>query len=331
MRLTPGGDDDDKEREESAIHTHRSRAGDTVVSRTWTVACLAGHGTGPELMAETSRVLSEVARLHALHLDDVHLPFGGEALTRFGHPLPPSTRDAYRRTDAILVSSPDDPALEGVKTDLDLAWRVSRVHGVGNGELVVVEPLGSETNELAVARAFELAAARRARLASVGSLPQWRELVDAEAERWDGFVLEHLTIGEALIRLRKRPESFDVIVSDAHLACALVDHAAHLAGTTHAVASAWLSETGPGVFAPHVCDGDEVAGFGVADPAGTLLAASLLLGEGLGQRSAARTLERAVAAAQKTNAGDTRSFTDAVIERLPDARTDTELFEEAWR
>ena len=44
----------------------------------------------------------------------VHLPFGGEALMRFGHPLPLSTRQAYRNADAILVSSPDDPALDGV-------------------------------------------------------------------------------------------------------------------------------------------------------------------------------------------------------------------------
>ena len=81
------------------------------------MACLAGDGVGPELMAETSRVLAEVARLHALHLNDVHLPFGGEALTRFGHPLPLSTRDAYRRADAVFVSAPDDAAFEGVKAD----------------------------------------------------------------------------------------------------------------------------------------------------------------------------------------------------------------------
>ena len=77
---------------------------------------------------------------------------------------------------------------------------------------------------------------------------------------------------------------------------------------------------------------DEIAGFGVADATGTLLAASLLLGEGLGQRSAARTLERAVGRpAELAGTTDTRRFTDAVIGALPDARTDTELFQEVWR
>jgi 3-isopropylmalate dehydrogenase len=299
--------------------------------RSWTVACLAGDGVGPELMAETSRVLVEVARLHAFHLDDVHLPFGGEALTRFGHPLPQSTRDAYRRADAIFVSSPDDPAFDGVKADLDLGWRVLRVHNGVRGDLVVVEPVGFGSDELAVARAFQLAAARRARLTSVGSGPEWDELVAAQADRWDGLEVEYLTLGGLLTRFRDHPGTVDLVVTGSHLAGAIVDAAAHLAGSLHTVASAWLSANGPGVFAAQVCDADEVAGFGVADATGTLLAASLLLGEGLGARSAARTLERAVAAAEERGTADTRAFTDAVIAQLPTVRTDTEHHQEVPR
>ena len=297
-------------------------------SRAWTVACLAGDGVGPELMAETSRVLAEVARLHAFHLDDVHLPFGGEALTRFGHPLPQSTRDAYRRADAIFVSSPDDPAFDGVKADLDLGWRVSRVHNGVRGDLVVVEPLGYGSDQLAVARAFQLAAARRARVTSVGSAPDWDRAVAAEADRWDGLDVEYLTLGGLLTRFRDHPGTVDLVVTGSHLADAIVDAAAHLNGSLHTVASAWLSATGPGLFAAQVCDADEVAGFGVADATGTLLAASLLLGEGLGARSAARTLERAVAAAEDGTTADTRAFTDAVIAQLPAVRTDTEHYQE---
>jgi 3-isopropylmalate dehydrogenase len=303
------------------------------MSRTWAVACLAGDGVGPELMGEASRVLAEAARLHALRIEEVHLPFGGEALTRFGHPLPYSTRDGYRETDAILVSSPDDPALDGVKADLDLAWRVSRVHNQPRGDLLVVEPLGYGTDETAIARAFEIAAARRARLTSVGSTPEWDELVTVEADDWDGLDVELLTLGAVLTRFRDHPGTVDLVVAPGHLAGAIVDAAAHLAGSLHTVASGQLSHSGPGLFAAQACDDDEVAGFGVADATGTLLAAALLLSEGLGQRSAARTLERAVAAAEAARPDEigTRQFTDTVIEALPDARTDTELFEEVWR
>ncbi len=302
------------------------------MSRAWTVACLAGDGVGPELMGEASRVLSEVARLHALRIDDVHLPFGGEAMTRVGHPLPLSTREAYRAADAILVSAPADPALDGVVADLDPEWRVSRVHNQPRGDLLVVEPLGDGADELAIGRAFEIAAARRARLTSVGSAREWDELVAAQADGWDGLEVELLTLGAVLTRFRDRPGTVDLVVAPEHLAGAIVDAAAHLAGSLHTVASGRLSRTGPGLFAAHASDDGEVAGFGVADATGTLLAASLLLAEGLGERSAARTLERAVTAAEGAPGEiDTRRFTDIVIAAMPDARTDTELFEEVWR
>jgi isocitrate/isopropylmalate dehydrogenase len=87
------------------------------------------------------------------------------------------------------------------------------------------------------------------------------------------------------------------------------------------------------VFAPGRTAPDDLAGFGVVDPTGMLLATSLMLAEGLRRRAAARTLERAVGVAAHRNgrAPDTRAFTDAVIELLPQSRTDVEHFDEAWR
>src|SRR5438045_9339236 len=115
-----------------------------------TVACLAGDGVGPELMAAATRALERVSKLHQLELDDRHLPFAGEAVTRSGHPLPPATRAGYRDVDAILVASPNEPALDGVKADLHLAWRVARVQPPSGGEIVVVGPVGDWANDIAI-------------------------------------------------------------------------------------------------------------------------------------------------------------------------------------
>ena len=205
------------------------------------------------------------------------------------------------------------------------------MHNVPRGDLVVVDPVGEGSDEVAIARAFRLARERRARLTSVGSTPEWTELVNREAQSWDGLELEHLTLGRLLARFSDHPGTVDLVVAPSYLASAIVDVAARLAGSLDTVACGWLSETGPGVFAPHVCEDDELAGFGVADPAGTFLAASLLLGEGLDVRSAARTLERAVAAAEQQRVSDTKSFTDAVIAALPAVRSDHELYQEAHR
>ncbi len=139
---------------------------------TKTVACLAGDGVGPELMAAATRALDRVAELHNFDLDDRHLPFAGEAVTRSGHPLPASTRAGYRDADAILVASPHEPAFAGVKADLQLAWRVARVHVGPTNEIVIAGPVGEWANETAVAHAFACAASRRGRIVCVGDSPR---------------------------------------------------------------------------------------------------------------------------------------------------------------
>jgi 3-isopropylmalate dehydrogenase len=294
-----------------------------------TVACLAGDGVGPELMAAATRALERVSKLHQLELDDRHLPFAGEAVTRSGHPLPAATRAGYRDVDAILVASPNEPALDGVKADLHLAWRVARVQLRSGGDIVVVGPVGDWANDIAISRAFSCAGSRHGRIVCVGESAAWRAAVAAQTARWGGLDVEEVSFGDVLVRLRDEPETLDVVVTEAHLVSAMVDAAAHYAGSPSSVANAWLPDKGPGVFAPGTAEPDDVAGFGVVDPEGMLLTASLMLAEGLKRRSASRTLERAVGeVARRRVARDTRSFTDAVIELLPQTRTDLEHFDE---
>jgi isocitrate/isopropylmalate dehydrogenase len=271
--------------------------------------------------------------LHHFDLDDEHLPFAGEAVTRSGHPLPASTRAGYRDADAILVASPHEPAFAGVKADLHLAWRVARVHVGPTHDLVVAGPVDEWANATAIGRAFACAASRRGRIVCVGTSSSWREAVAAERTAWDGLDVEEAALGETLVRLRDEPESLDVVVTEAHLVDAIVDAAAAFAGSHASLAEAWLPDQGPGVFAPGRSARDDDAGFGVVDPTAMLLATSLMLAEGLERRAASRTLERAVGAAVARNRGgnDTRAFTDAVIELLPQSRTDVEHFDEVWR
>jgi 3-isopropylmalate dehydrogenase len=307
--------------------------------REYTIVCLAGDGIGPEVTAEATLALREVARLHHFQLREEHVPFGSEALLRYGHPLPPATRRAYRGADGILVANTKEPALEGVKSDLDLTWRVQSVRLVPRGDVVVVSPLVPGEDEPTIARAFALARTRRARVTSVGAGVEWNDLVELEADRHQGITVEHLTLAEALPLLAHSPRHFDVVVSDRLFAEALSDMAAFTADGPRIVASGRLGHDGPGVFGPTHNSALEIAGQGVANPSAMLLAASLLLGEGLGERAAARTLERALDAAQELSftsdvagtrlAATTREFTEAVVAELPGARTDTEFFVEA--
>jgi 3-isopropylmalate dehydrogenase len=304
----------------------------SALNDTKTVACLAGDGVGPELMAAASRALDGVARLHSLDVADVHLPFAGEGVTRSGHALPQATRAAYRVADAILAASPDEPALDGVKADLHLSWRIARVHYGANRDVVFFGAVDSANDRKAIARAFTCAASRRGRIACIGDSFDWREAVAREKGRWGGLDVAEPTLGETLVGLKEQPAAFDVLVSESHLLTPLVESAAHFAESQAAVAHAWMSDEGPGVFVPGSSEPDENAGFGVADPTAMLFTTSLLLAEGLRRRSASRTLERAVGEAIDSDSGrETRSFTDAVLQLLPGARTDVEHFDEVWR
>jgi 3-isopropylmalate dehydrogenase len=298
-------------------------------SRRRRLACLAGDGVGPELTAEAKRALARLSALHSFAVEELHLPFAGEAVTRYGHALPSSTRTAYRTADAILVATPQEPALEAVKADLDLVWRVTRVHLPPAGDALVFGGVAFADPARAVARAFSSAASKRGRLTAVGASRTWREAVDVEHARWPGMTVEHLTTGETLVRLRDSQATPEVIVTEAELVAPLADAVAHLAGSPATVAHAWLAQDGPGLFFPGESAPADEAGFGVADPTAMLLTLVLLLAEGLQLRSAARTLERAVTAARPVPRG-TRSFTDAVLALLPEARTDVEHFAEVW-
>ncbi len=79
------------------------------------------------------------------------------------------------------------------------------------------------------------------------------------------------------------------------------------------VASGRMSANGTGIFGPTHGSAPEIAGQGVANPMAMLLAASVMLGEGLGERAAAETLERAVAEAL----GDGVRTADLVVPALP--------------
>jgi 3-isopropylmalate dehydrogenase len=303
--------------------------------KSYSVACLSGDGIGPELMAEASRAVAEAGRLHGFRVDEVHAPFAGEAVSRHGHPLPPETRAVCREADAVLVALTREPALEGVKAELDLVWRVQRVR-LSDGDLAVVSPLADDAEELAVARAFELARSRRARLNAVGEGRAWEALVGREAERNPGVQVEGQTPSRALPELMDAPGRFCVIVTQTAFGAVVSDLAAAPRNDLRIVASGRLAETGPGLFGPTHGSAPDIAGQGVANPSGMLLAAALMLSEGLGERAAGRTLERAITHALAEGwrtadlegagpAATTRDFNDAVLGLMPDTRTDVEF------
>ena len=75
------------------------------------VACLAGDGIGPEVMAEAGRVIEAVSSLMGARVRQVHLPFGGDAIDKHQHPFPSHVRAAVRASDAVLLGAVGGPTV----------------------------------------------------------------------------------------------------------------------------------------------------------------------------------------------------------------------------
>lgn len=291
--------------------------------RRYSIACLAGSGTAPELMAEASLALEAVARMHGLALDEVHAPFGADALARLGQLVPVSTRTAYLGADAVLVAGAEEPALAEVFAELDLRARVTRVRFGRNHDVAFLAPLRRSASEWAVERAFEHAATRKLRLASVADDRRWQQLVDSIADEHEDVVVEHLAPQVALPLATFDTGRFDVVLVSRPFAESIVELAAAPAAARVA-AHGLLAGHGPSLFLPAPDGGFALAGQGVVNPSSMLLAAALMLEHGLGQPAAATTLAGAVSSVLADGprtpdllrngvAATTREFTDSVL------------------
>ncbi|MBX5473661.1 MAG: hypothetical protein IRZ20_01435 [Thermoleophilia bacterium] len=265
------------------------------MSRTATIACLAGAGTAPELMAEAALALQAVARVHGLSVEDVHAPYGAVAVARAGQPFPPSTRSAVLAADAVLVAGEEDSALAEVMAELDLRARVTRVRFGHHHDIAFVAPLDESSDDWALEAAFGIAEGRRFRLAAVGDA-DWHDLADALAERHEHVDVELLSPRVGVPLAAFDAARFDVVAVATKWAEAMIEIAA-APESARVAAHALLAEHGPSLFMPSPDGGFALAGHGVVNPSSMLLAAALALEYGLREPSAAATLAGAVSAA----------------------------------
>jgi len=80
--------------------------------KTYRIAVLPGDGIGPEVIAQAVRVLEAVGERFDLHFALETLPIGAAAVAVANNPLPPETRAAVVKSDAVLLGAVGDPALD---------------------------------------------------------------------------------------------------------------------------------------------------------------------------------------------------------------------------
>ena len=299
----------------------------------YSIACLAGDGIGPEVMAQASRGMRAAGRLHGFALDEQHVPFGADATMRVGHPFPLATRNTALAADAILAATVDQTLLQELEGELDLRAAVMRVRLQG-AAVTFVAPVSPDAWEWTLQRAIGTARASRGQLTFVGSEDGWAADVTA-AGRDNCLGVTHLSTRSAIRALASSPEVFDVVLSDLPLLVPMAELAWCL-DPRRLLAWGRLAGDGPGIFGPSHGTAVDIAGQGVADPSSMLLAAALMLGEGLGEQGASATLSSAVSYVRGSETlrsvgtvSMSSELTDAVLARLPQSHSNAEFFTEA--
>jgi 3-isopropylmalate dehydrogenase len=298
-----------------------------------TVVCLPGDGIGPEVMEAAMRVLEP------LPLELESHPFGGEAIARFGLPLPAPTLEACKQAQAVLLGAiglpkydaqpvrPEQglislrgaldvyanlrPSTDGDRVDLLIVREL--VGGIyygrrGRTEDGMVFDTCEYTEpqiERVARRAFELAQRRRKKLTCVdkanilATSRLWRAVIERIKPDYLDVELEYMLVDNAAMQIARAPEQFDVIVTENMFGDILSDLAAAVTGGLGLAASASLADDGPGIFEPVHGSAPDIAGKGIANPTAMLRSVAMMLEHAFGEETAARELRQAVDAAMR--------------------------------
>jgi tartrate dehydrogenase/decarboxylase/D-malate dehydrogenase len=150
--------------------------------------------------------------------------------------------------------------------------------------------------------AFELSRTRRRRLTMVDKSNAqrhgyglWDRLFAQLASEYPDVETERLYIDAATLHLVRRPHTFDVIVASNLFGDILTDLTGGITGSVGLNPSANLNPDRrfPSLFEPVHGSAPDIAGRGIANPAGAILSAAMML-DWLGQRAAATAVRRAV-------------------------------------
>jgi 3-isopropylmalate dehydrogenase len=178
--------------------------------------------------------------------------------------------------------------------------------------------------------AFKLAKGRQKKVTSVDkanvleSSRLWRQIAKEVGEQNPDVELEHVLVDTASMRLITGPAWMDVVVTENMFGDILTDEASVLAGSMGMLPSASLGESGPGLYEPIHGSAPDIAGRGIANPAGMILSCAMMVRHSLGLEAEAASIEKAVDAsitegARTVDLGgklNTRQMADEIIARM---------------
>lgn len=133
--------------------------------------------------------------------------------------------------------------------------------------------------------AFRHARHRRRKVTSVdkanvlATSKLWRQTVTKVADQYPDVELDHMYVDACAMMLVTNPRRFDVILTENLFGDILSDELSVIGGSIGLLGSASVGSGGPGLFEPVHGSAPQIAGLDIANPAGAISSAALLLEE----------------------------------------------------
>ena len=267
------------------------------------IAVIWGDCSSPEIVKQTIRVLDKVAEKygHTFHYTDAAM--GGEAIDKYGDPLPQHELDKCLAADSVLLGAVGGPKWEGLPGEQRPEKGLLRLRaGMGNGEKQAIDYMPYSEHEIErIGRiGFETAQKRRKKLCCVDKANVldtsrlWRSVMHRLQAEYPDVEYSEMFVDNCAMQIVKNPSQFDVIVTENMFGDILSDEASMITGSIGMIPSSSLGEGTRGLYEPIHGSAPDIAGKDIVNPTACILSAAMMLRYSFGMAEEADAIENAV-------------------------------------
>ena len=285
------------------------------------ITLIYGDCSSPEIVTQAVRVLDKIAARHGHTFTYTRAYMGGEAIDRFGDPLPASELEKCKSSDSVLLGAIGGPKWEGLPGDRRPEKGLLRLRaGMGlyaNNRPAKIWPQLADASPLKksiVDQGIDFIVVREliggvyfgehktieqnGEKVAIDTMPYSEHEIERIGrigfETYPEVEYSEMFVDNCAMQICKNPAQFDVIVTENMFGDILSDEASEITGSIGMVPSSSLGEGTCGLYEPIHGSAPDIAGQDVVNPIACILSAAMMLRYSFDMPAEADEIEAAV-------------------------------------